>query len=108
MKDLNHNISKNDAQIYKNAHKIKKLDSDYKKNYISDLKQETQTMWNQWKKLNTHTLHELEEDPNCMRKSCCDHNGENSKRSSKKQQQIEEDFEAEEKRAAEGRRGGYL
>ena len=46
MKDLNGNIKKNEGKINYNAHKIKKLDGEYKKNYLAGMKQESNGIWN--------------------------------------------------------------
>ena len=45
MKDMNHHIKKNEGQVNKNQHKIKKLDGVYKHSVMRDLKQETYTLW---------------------------------------------------------------
>ena len=45
MKDMNHHIKKNEGQVNKNQHKIKKLDGVYKHSVMRDLKQETHTLW---------------------------------------------------------------
>lgn len=45
MKDMNHVIKKNEGQVNKNQHKIKKLDGYYKHSVMRDLKQETHTLW---------------------------------------------------------------
>jgi len=63
----------NENTIKKNVHKIKKLDSDYKKNYISDLKRDAQSAWDYWERINYHTPQELQQNPNCMRVSSCNH-----------------------------------
>lgn len=45
MKDLNGSIRKNEGSINKNAHKMKKLDGEYKKNFLNDMKHESQGLW---------------------------------------------------------------
>ena len=46
MKDLNGNIRRNEGVINRNNHKIKKLDGEYKKNYLTGMKHESQGLWN--------------------------------------------------------------
>ena len=45
MKDLNGNLRKNDAALSKNIHRIKKLDGEYSKNFMHDMKNESQGVW---------------------------------------------------------------
>lgn len=47
MKELNHNIRHNEDQIRITSHRIRKLNGDYRKNYMNDLKQENKSVWNQ-------------------------------------------------------------
>lgn len=45
MKEMNNAIRRNEGQLNKNQHKIKKLDGVYKSSVMKDLKQETSTLW---------------------------------------------------------------
>ena len=44
-KDINDSIKKNELVLNRNQHKIKQLDSHYKRIMVRDLKQETQELW---------------------------------------------------------------
>lgn len=45
MKDMNSTIRRNEGTINRNQHKIRKLDGVYKKSYMNELKQDSNTLW---------------------------------------------------------------
>ena len=72
MKDLNGNIRRNEGVINRNVHKIKKLDGEYKRNYLSGMKHESQGLWQYFNQALT-----VIPPVNCA----CKHGDEKSKRS---------------------------
>lgn len=45
MKDLNGNILRNEGAISRNTHKMKKLDGEYRKTFLMDMKHESKGLW---------------------------------------------------------------